>query len=116
VPASSKANLLLAKAEPIGNGGSTSVMTHLRRRKNNFTGIEEWEYVRETALQSPQSVQEEGRRCSRQWSRDFAVQPWSSPWWGRLSAAAVELHGGADPHLQPGEDPTPEQGDAWRRL
>jgi len=23
-----------------------------------------------------------------------------------------EVHGGADPHPQPGEDPTPEQGDA----
>ena len=27
-----------------------------------------------------------------------------------------EVHGGADLHLQPGEDPTPEQGDARRRL
>ena len=28
----------------------------------------------------------------------------------------VEVHSGADLHLQPGEDPTPEQGDARRRL
>ena len=27
-----------------------------------------------------------------------------------------EVHGGADIHLQPGEDPTPEQVDARRRL
>ena len=28
----------------------------------------------------------------------------------------MEVHGGADVHLQPGEDPMPEQGDARRRL
>ena len=28
----------------------------------------------------------------------------------------MEVHGGADLHLQPMEDPTPEQGDARRRL
>ena len=28
----------------------------------------------------------------------------------------MEIHGGADIHLQPVEDPTPEQGDARRRL
>ena len=28
----------------------------------------------------------------------------------------MEVHGGADIHLQPVEDPTPEQGDARRRL
>ena len=28
----------------------------------------------------------------------------------------MEVHGGADLHLQPMKDPTPEQGDAQRRL
>ena len=28
----------------------------------------------------------------------------------------MEVHGGADIHLQPLEDPTPEQADAQRRL
>jgi len=28
----------------------------------------------------------------------------------------MEVHGGADLHLQPGQDPTWEQGDARRRL
>jgi len=28
----------------------------------------------------------------------------------------MEAHRGAETHLQPGEGPTPEQGDAWRRL
>jgi len=28
----------------------------------------------------------------------------------------VEFHGAADLHLQPGEDPTPEQADARSRL
>jgi len=30
--------------------------------------------------------------------------------------AVMEAHGGADPHSQPREDPTPEQVDAQRRL
>jgi len=33
VPASSKLDLLLAKAEPISDSGSTSGVTHLRRKK-----------------------------------------------------------------------------------
>jgi len=28
----------------------------------------------------------------------------------------MEAHAGAETHLQPGEDPTLEQGDTWRRL
>lgn len=34
---SSKMNMLLAKAEPIGNGGNASVVKHLRRGKNCYT-------------------------------------------------------------------------------
>ena len=41
-------------------------------------GREEWEYVRGTTLQSPRSVQKEGRRCSRCRSRS-SLQPWSRP-------------------------------------
>jgi len=33
MPASSLTDLRLAKAKPIGNGGSASVITHLRGRK-----------------------------------------------------------------------------------
>jgi len=33
VPAISKTNLLLAKAEPISDGGTTSVTTYLQRKK-----------------------------------------------------------------------------------
>jgi len=35
---------------------------------------------------------------------------------GQALPAAMEQHGGADPHPQPGDDPTLEQGDAWRWL
>jgi len=35
VPAGSKMDLPLAKAEPISNGGSASVITYLRGRKNS---------------------------------------------------------------------------------
>jgi len=44
VPASSKMDLLMAKAEPISDGGSASGITYLRRGKNcctTATGREE---------------------------------------------------------------------------
>jgi len=37
MPAGSKMDLLLAKAKPISDGGSTSVITYLRRGKNCYT-------------------------------------------------------------------------------
>jgi len=46
----------------------------------------------------------------------FPCSPWSRPWQGRLSLQPMETHRGADPHLKPMEDPTPEQGDAQRML
>ena len=33
-----------------------------------------------------------------------------------VSLQPMEAHRGAETHLQPGEDPTLEQGDTWRRL
>ncbi|GAB0183636.1 hypothetical protein GRJ2_000828900 [Grus japonensis] len=59
MPAGSKMDLLLAKAEPISNDGSASGITELRRGKNlppgTFAAGEEREYVRGTALQTPSS-------------------------------------------------------------
>jgi len=40
VPAGSKMDSSLAKAKPISNGGSASVITYLRRRRKNKTAVE----------------------------------------------------------------------------
>ncbi|PKU49504.1 hypothetical protein llap_213 [Limosa lapponica baueri] len=63
MPAGSKTDPPLAKAEPISNSGSTSGIMHLRRGKNprsNCSQREEREYVREATLQTPRSMKKEG--------------------------------------------------------
>ncbi|KAK4806767.1 hypothetical protein QYF61_005563 [Mycteria americana] len=83
MPASSKTDPLLAKAEPISDGGSASVITYLRKGEKN--------------LCNTSSSQKRGVRiCDRNNSAD--TKP-------------MEVHGGADIHLQPVEDPMPEQMD-----
>jgi len=73
MPAGSKMDPLLAKAKPISDGGSTSVISYLRRGKNCgeiAVKRDEGDDVRETTLQIPRSVKMQGRRCSRRRSRD----------------------------------------------
>ena len=41
---------------------------------------------------------------------EVPCSPWSRPRWRQAVPAAMEAHGGADPHLQPREDPTLTQG------
>ncbi|OPJ75483.1 hypothetical protein AV530_008981 [Patagioenas fasciata monilis] len=98
MPASSKMDLPLAKAKPIRDSGSTSVITYLRRVEKTCTTPaaatrEEWEYVRETAMQTPRSVKKEA----------IPLQP-------------METNSGVDIYQQPVEDPTPEKVDSQRRL
>ncbi|KAK4831741.1 hypothetical protein QYF61_018871 [Mycteria americana] len=62
VPASSKTVPLLAKAEPISDVSSASVITHLRKGKKHCATTakrEELEYVRKTTLQTPRAVKKE---------------------------------------------------------
>ncbi|KAK4818849.1 hypothetical protein QYF61_020068 [Mycteria americana] len=93
MPASSKMNPPLAKAEPISNSGRASVITYLRRGKSCC---------------STATAAEERRICERNNSAD--------------TKGSEEGGGGgapdarADIHLQPMEDPTLEQVDAQRRL
>ena len=107
----------LAKAEPISNSGSASGITYLRKAKE-VTG--EWQ------LQPERGV----RRCERNNSADTKVSE-EGGGGGAPGAGAeiplqpmvktmvrqavplqpMEVHGGADIHLQPMEDPTPEQVD-----
>jgi len=101
VPAGSKMDLPLAKVKSISNDGSTSGMTYLRRGVGgNLCKLQLKRQVRETALQMPRSVQEEGRRCSRHRSRGSpaAMEQIIAK---QAVPTAMEAHRGADPHLQP---------------
>jgi len=93
MPASSKMDPLLAKAEPIRDGGRTSVIMCLRR---------EWEYMRETALQAPRLPKKEeeevlpGARAAIPLQpvdkinveADCAPAAHRGPWWSRSPPAA----------------------------
>ncbi|CAN0345005.1 unnamed protein product, partial [Bubo scandiacus] len=105
----------LAKAKNISDSGSTSVITCLRRGKKTVQG----------QLQPEIRV----RICGRNHSADTKVsaegggggapgtgaeiplQPVVQPMVRQLCPAPMEVHGGADLHLQPVGDPTTEQGD-----
>ena len=117
----SKTDPPLAKAEPISNSGSASGITYLSRGK----------VTAQQQLQPESGV----RLCERNSSADTKVSG-EGGGGGAPDAGAeiplqpmvktmvrqavprqpMEVHGGADLHLQPVEDPTPEQADARRRL
>jgi len=61
--------------------------------------------VRETALRAPRSVQKEVRRCSRHWSRDSPAVRGADPGEAGCALQPMEVHSGADLHLQPMETP-----------
>ena len=72
VPASSKMDPLLAKAEPPSVAAGVSVVRYLRKGKKSCKAAlrdRSEKNVRETTLQTPRSVKKEGRRCSRHRSR-----------------------------------------------
>jgi len=71
--------------------------------------------MRATTLQSPRSVQKEGRRCSRHWSRGSPAAHGADHGEAGCPLQPMVAHGGADPHPQPIEDPTLEQEDDQRR-
>ncbi|GAB0181460.1 acid sphingomyelinase-like phosphodiesterase 3b [Grus japonensis] len=119
MPDGSKTDPLLAKAEPINNGGSTSRITELRRGKKVVQHQEQ--------LQPERGV----RRCERNNSADTKVSAEGGgggapdaraeiplqPMEKTMVRQAVPLQpmedvGGADIHVQPMEDPTPEQMEA----
>ena len=107
VPASSKTDLPLAKAKPMSNGGSTSVIAYVRRgRKKN---------CREMAVDGERGV----RLCERNNSADTKVSEEGRGGGARdagaknlplqlmmktmvrqvVSLQPMEVHGGADSHL-----------------
>ncbi|GAB0205645.1 hypothetical protein GRJ2_003030100 [Grus japonensis] len=119
MPAGSKTDPLLAKAKPISDGGSTSGIMYLRKKKK----------IRQQQLHLERGV----RRCER---NNFADTQVSEEGGGggapgaraeiplqRLEKTMVrqavqlqpmDVHSGAYIHLQPMEDHTPEQMDAYK--
>ena len=77
--ATSKTDLLLAKAKPISDGGSASVITYLRRGKYccaTAVGRQEGEDVRGTTLQTPRSVKKEGEEVLQVLEQRFPCSLW----------------------------------------
>jgi len=72
--------------------------------------------VSELTLQTPRSVQKQGRRCSRHQSRDSPADHGADP--GKAGCAPAALGGPRWSRSPPAArgDPTPEQADARRRL
>ncbi|GAB0207708.1 epimerase family protein SDR39U1 [Grus japonensis] len=100
MPAGSKMHPLLAKAETISNGGSNSVITYLRREKEK-TNQEQFAAIKLSA---------EGEGGGAPGARaKIPLQPVVRQ---AVPLQPMEVNGGADIHLQPMEDPTPEQVDA----
>ena len=121
--AGSKTDPLLAKAEPISDSHSASVMiTYLRREKKLWRAqklqLERGVRAHKIKNTADPQVTEEGRGGGAPGTRaEIPLQPvvktmvrWVVP------LRSMEVHGGADIHLQPVEDPMLEHVCARRRL
>ena len=74
--------------------------------------------MRGTTLQIPQSGKKEGEEVLQAPKQRFPCSPCVVKTMVRQAVPLqpMEVHSGADIHLQPMEDPTPEQVDAQRTL
>ena len=74
--------------------------------------------MRETTPQTPRSGKKEGEEVLQApEQREISLQPVVKTLVRQaVPLQPMDVHGGADIHLQPVEDPTPEQVDARRRL
>jgi len=117
-PASSKMDLLLAKAEPISNGGSTSVIAYFRKGKNllgNSSSSQKRGLRRfDRNNFADTKVSEEGERGGAPGvGREIPLQSLEKTMVRQaVPLQPKEVHNGADTHLQPVKDPMPEQVDA----
>ena len=122
MPAGSKTDLLLAKAEPISDSGSASGRTELRREKI-VAGTQKLQLERgvrtceRNSPADPQVSAEGGGGDAPGTGAEIPLQPVGKTMVRQaVLLQPMEVHGGADIHLQPGEDPMPEQVGAQRRL
>ncbi|GAB0186125.1 mitochondrial enolase superfamily member 1 [Grus japonensis] len=116
IPASSKMDLPLAKAEPISDSGSTSGITYLRKGKKLLCNSS-WERrvrIHERNNSADTKVSEEGGGGGAPGAgAEIPLQPMEKTMVKQaVPLQPMEVNGGADIHLQPMEDPMPEQVDA----
>ncbi|GAB0192075.1 acid sphingomyelinase-like phosphodiesterase 3b [Grus japonensis] len=120
MPASSKTNLLLAKAEPISDGGSASGITELRRgRKPLQLQPERGVRIHERNNSADTKVSEGGGGEGAPGAgAEIPLQPVEMTMVRQaVPLQPMEDDGGADIYLQPGEDSMPEpSGCTQRRL
>jgi len=119
MPAGSKRDLPLAKAEPSSDGDSTSMTTYLRKGKKPAQLQPEERHVGACErTHADTKFSEEGVAGGAPGAREeLPLQPVMETLMRQAEPLQLmEAHGGADPHLQLVEDPTPEQVDARRRL
>ncbi|GAB0204530.1 acid sphingomyelinase-like phosphodiesterase 3b [Grus japonensis] len=112
MPAGSKTDLPLAKAKPISNSGSASGITYLRRgetavataAREQGVGICERNSPADTKVSAGGAGGAPGARA------EIPLQPMVKTMVRQaVPLQPMEVHSGADIHLQPVEDPTPEQ-------
>ncbi|GAB0207488.1 hypothetical protein GRJ2_003214500 [Grus japonensis] len=114
MPVGSKMDLLLAKAKPISDGGSASVITFLRSGK--IAACISWRRkvsIFERNNYADTKVSEEGEGGGAPGAGEkIPLQPVvKSAVMQVVPLQPMEVHGGADIHLQPVKDPTLEQMD-----
>ncbi|GAB0207086.1 hypothetical protein GRJ2_003174200 [Grus japonensis] len=115
MPASSKKASLMAKAKPISDGGSASVITYLRREKkqprSSFLQPERGVRTCERNNSADTKVSEEGRGGGAPGiGGEIPLQPMEKTMVRQaVPLQPLEDDGGADIHLQPMEDPMLEQ-------
>ncbi|GAB0189017.1 epimerase family protein SDR39U1 [Grus japonensis] len=117
MPAGSKTDPLLAKAEPISDGGSASGITELRRGEK--TAQEKLQPDRGVRIckrndSADTKVSEEGGGGGAPGARaEIPLQPMEKTMVRQaVPLQLMEVHGRADIHLQPMKDPTLEQVEA----
>ncbi|XP_062368074.1 ras-related protein Rab-31 [Cinclus cinclus] len=108
MPAGSRVNPPLAKAEPISDGSSDSGITWLRNGKNYCTRADcrqrkEKEYMRATTLQTPGSVEKERDKVLQALEQRLPWSPGTDSGGVAVLLQPMEIHGGAEVLLQPVE-------------
>ena len=116
MPAGSKNDPLLAKAKPISNSSSTSAITSLREESccTTATAAERGVRLCERNSSAGTKVSAEGGGGGAPGTRaEIPLQPLMKTMVRQaVTLQPTEVNSGADMHLQPMEDPTPEQVNA----
>jgi len=117
MPAGSKTDPPLAKAEPISDGGSASGITQLRRGGETAAKRQSRERSESNNSANTQVGAEGGGGGAPDAGAEIPLQPMVKTMMRQaVPLQPMGVHGGAHPHPQPMEDPTLEQGDAQRKL